>query len=251
MKPILFGTLATALLLTLTATARAQTAQAVLDKAIKAAGGEEKLSKLPAITWKTKGTISFGGNESDFNTQVTTQDLDHYRSELTGDFGGNDFRAVTVIAGDKAWRKINDMQLPVDEARLAVEKRNAYLLIGPALLVPLKSAKFKAEVAGDENVAGKPATALKFKGPEGKEFKLWFDKESGLPVKLLAEVLGQGPMPMEYTQETTYSAYKDFDGVKKATKVVVTRNGEEFQKYEVVEFKVLNPVPRDTFTEPN
>ena len=123
------------------------------------------------------------------------------------------------------------------------------LLIGPALLVPLKSAKFKAEVAGDENVAGKPATALKFKGPEGKEFELWFDKENGLPVKLLADVVG--PMGQEYTQETTYAAYKDFDGVKKATKVIVKRDGEEFQKYEVVEFKVLNSVPRDTFTEPN
>ena len=57
-----------------------------------------------------------------------------------------------------------------------------------------------------------------------------FDKESGLPVKQVAKVLGfQG---QEYTAETTFADYKDFDGIKKATKIEVKRDGETFQKFE-------------------
>ena len=60
---------------------------------------------------------------------------------------------------------------------------------------------------------------LKVTGPDGKDFTLCLDKESGLPVKLVAKVLSfQGE---EYTSETTYADYKDFGGIKKATKVVI------------------------------
>ena len=38
----------------------------ILDKAIKALGGEEKLKKVGAISWKAKLTITFNGNSNDF-----------------------------------------------------------------------------------------------------------------------------------------------------------------------------------------
>ena len=34
---------------------------AILDKAIKALGGEEKLGKATTVSWKSKGTITFNG----------------------------------------------------------------------------------------------------------------------------------------------------------------------------------------------
>ena len=54
----------------------------------------------------------------------------------------------------------------------------------------------------------------------------------------------------EYTQETTYSDYKDFGGIKKATKIAIKRDGEEFVEQEITEFKVLDKVPAGTFDEP-
>ena len=85
-------------------------------------------------------------------------------------------------------------------------------------------------------------------GPDRKDFTLYFDKESGLPVKLVAKVVGfRGD---EYTQETTYKDYKDFDGIKKATKVESKRDGEDFMKSEITEFKVLDKVDPKTFSEP-
>ena len=80
----------------------------------------------------------------------------------------------------------------------------------------LKGKDFKIEPADEVKVGDKPAVGIKVTAPDGKDFKLYFDKESGLPVKLVAEVVGfQGE---EFTMETTYASYKEFDGIKKATK---------------------------------
>ena len=94
----------------------------------------------------------------------------------------------------------------------------------------------------------KPAVGVKVTGPEGKTFSLYFDKESGLPVKLVAKVMGF--MDDEHDQETTFTNYKEFDGIKKATKVEAKRDGEKFLNSEVTEFKVLDKVDPKTFTEP-
>ncbi len=77
---------------------------------------------------------------------------------------------------------------------------------------------------------------------------LYFDKESGLPVRLVAKVTGW--MGEEYTQETTLSDYKDFGGIQKATRLKIKRDGEDFVDSQITEFKVLDKVPADSFTEP-
>ena len=41
----------------------------ILDKAIKALGGEEKLGKADAFTWKTKGKLTIEGNENRFSSR--------------------------------------------------------------------------------------------------------------------------------------------------------------------------------------
>jgi hypothetical protein len=229
--------------------ADAKGAQEVIDKAIKAAGGEEKLKAvLQGATSKGKGTISFGGNDNEFTFQSTIQGLDHLRSEFEGDFGGNKVKGVTVLAGDKGWRDFGGMKMEMDKDTVASEKRNLYLQVVPLTLVPLKSKDFKAEVVGEEKVGDKPAVTLKVTGPDGKDFKLSFDKESGLPVKLVAKVIGF--MGEEFTQETAFGDYKDMGGIKKAMKVQAKRDGEKFMEQQVTEFKTLDKVDPKTFAEP-
>ncbi len=219
-------------------------AKSIVDKAIKALGGEEKLGKVNAFSWKGKGTITFNGNENDFTSEMTFKGLDQYRRE----FGNDQFNGVVVLDGTKGWRKFGDNSTELEGDALANEKRTVYLNVLPITLVALKGKGFKYEAGGEEKVGDKPAVVLKVTGPDGKDFTLSFDKESGLPVKQVAKVIGfQG---QEYTSETTYADYKDFDGIKKATKVVVKRDGEPFQSWEVTEFKVLDKVDDAKFAEP-
>src|ERR1700722_10577490 len=71
--------------------------KSILDKAIKALGGEEKLAKVAAYSWKSEGTVNFNGNENEIKTHLTVKGLDHFRRE----FGNDDFHGVVVLAGDK------------------------------------------------------------------------------------------------------------------------------------------------------
>ena len=157
---------------------------------------------------------------------MTAKGLDHFRRE----FGNDQFHVVVVLAGDKGWRKFGDNSRSSKATALANEKRRVYLEVIPITLVALNGKGFKYEAGGEEKVGDKPAAILKVTGPDGKDFTLFFDKESGLPVKLAAKVIGfQGE---ENDLETTFGDYKDFDGIKKATKIEVKRDGETFQKME-------------------
>jgi hypothetical protein len=223
-------------------------ATAVLDKAIKALGGEEKLSKPKAFFWKTKGVFSINGEDREFSAKATAQGLDHYRSEFEAEFNGEPFKAISVLDGDKGYRKFRDDSMPLEGDMLANEKRTVYLQVAPVTILPLKGKGFKVEMAPEEKVGDKPASVLKITGPDGKDFTLSFDKESGLPVKMVARVIGFGGE--EYTQESTFASYKDFDGIKKATKLEAKRDGDRFIVQDVVEFKALDKVDDGTFGEP-
>jgi hypothetical protein len=223
-------------------------ARAILDKGIKALGGEAKLGKVKALTWKAKGTVNVGGEDAPFTSRLTAEGLDRCRAEFEGEFGGNKVKGVAVIAGSKGWRKFGDMGGAMNKSTLADEKRTAYLRLVPVLLVPLKGKGFKFKAAGEKKVGGKPAVGLHVTAPDGKDFKLYFDKESGLPVQLAARVRGfTGEM---HDQETTFGGYKDFGGIKKATKIQSKRDGEKFVEEEITEFKVLAKVDPKTFAEP-
>src|SRR5262249_16154655 len=161
--------------------------KAILDKAIKALGGEENLAKAKAATWKAKGKISFGGNDNEFTSKSTIEGLDHYRSEFEGEFGGNKVQGVTVLAGDKGWRTFGAMTMDLAAAARANEKRNVYLQVAPVTILPLKDKRFKAETAAECKADGKPLVSVKVTGPDGKDFTIYFDKETGLPAKLTAK----------------------------------------------------------------
>src|SRR5205809_7973970 len=92
----------------LAAIAMADDSTAVIDKAIKALGGEDALGKAKAATWKTKGTITFMGNDNEVTSTFTMQGLSQFRQEFEGKFGGNKVKGVTVLDGDKGSRKFGD-----------------------------------------------------------------------------------------------------------------------------------------------
>jgi hypothetical protein len=225
-------------------------AKAVIEKAIQALGGEDKITALEGkvVETKGKGKLNFGGNEGDFTTTTTTMGLNRFRQDFKGDFGGNEVKGITVLDGDKGWRKFGDNTSKLEDEQLANQKRTVYLSLIPAVILPLKGKDFKVESTKEDKVDNKPAIALKIVGPDKKDFELFFDKESGLPVKMLATVSGfQGD---EFTQETTYSKYKEFDGVKRATKVENKRNGEKFIDIEITDVKALDKADAKTFAEP-
>jgi hypothetical protein len=223
-------------------------ATAILDKAIKALGGEEKLAKAQTFTQAAKGTITFAGNDAEVTSNQSVQGLDHARQEFEGSAGGNSFKGVTVVAGDKGWRRFGDDKSALEGQALANQKRGMYLAIVPITVVPLKGKGFKVQAAGEEKVGDKPAVKIKGTGPDDKDFTLYFDKETGLPLKIVGKVVA--PTGDEFLQEITFSDYKEMGGIKKATKITATRDGGKFLNQEITDFKVVDKLDPKTFAEP-
>jgi hypothetical protein len=204
-------------------------AKAILDKAIKALGGEDKLAKIEAFSWKA------------MDAEVIFKGLDHMRRA----FGVN----LVVLAGDKGWRIVDGASVELAAEAIANEKRSMYLQAIPITLLPLKRDDFVYEAAGEGKVGDKVADSLKITAPDGKDFTLFFDKETGLPVKEVAQL--EAPGGREVTAETTFSDYKDFGGIKKATRIEVKSFGFGSGFSQVItEFKVLDKVGDDTFAKP-
>ncbi len=226
----------------------ADDAAAVVDKAIQAVGGKEALAKFEGTRWKSRGKLIIGGNENPFTVDGLSQGVDKLHTAFSGEFAGNKVQGLTVLDGERGWRKFGDMLQSLDADGLASEKRNTYLQVVPRILLPLLGEGFKLEPAIDQTIAGKPVAVLRATGPDKKEFTLSFDKETGLLTKLEAEVVGFGGE--EYTQETTFADYKEFAGVKLATKVISLRDGDPFVEQEYLEYKPAGTIEAGAFAEP-
>jgi hypothetical protein len=234
-----FGAVAVALVLS-SGSARADDANAIVERAVKAMGGREQLEKVHGVEAKSKGTLSIGGNDSPLTAHAVGQGLDHYRLEFEVELGGNKVKGMTVVNGNKGWRKFGDEMTEFDDRSLRAEKRMIYLQQVAGNPTLLSRQGFKVVKAGDATI-----TAT---GPDGKEFTIHFDKKTGLPAKLEATVVGFTGDDVK--QETTYSDFKDFGGIKKSTKSESKRDGEPYLKQELVEFKLLDKVDPKTFDEP-
>ncbi len=71
-------------------------AEAILDRAIKAMGGAEKLGKIEAFTWTASASIKMNRRVSDSVFVVTFKGLDHAR---------RDFRTRSPLPCDHRWRQ--------------------------------------------------------------------------------------------------------------------------------------------------
>src|SRR5262249_13370684 len=77
--------------------ARADDARAVVDKAIKAHGGADAISKFLGHTVQVKGTFHGMGQEIPFTGTITSQGRDRLKVELEVEAGGQKFRVVNVV----------------------------------------------------------------------------------------------------------------------------------------------------------
>jgi hypothetical protein len=219
----------------------------ILEKAIGALGGEAKLAKALRASWTGSGTITFNDNEAPIKIKTTVDGIDCQRGEMELEFNGMPVKAVMVVNGAKGWRKFGENTQELDEEMVAGSRQLNYLQAVGSTILPLKTKGFKAEAAPDEKSGDKLMSVVKGTGPDGKTFTLYLDKETGLPLKLVATVRG---FEGEVKQETVYSDYKEFEGIKRATKVESKRDGNPYLKIEYSDFKLIEKPDPKTFAEP-
>src|SRR5207245_430056 len=90
-------------------------AQAIIDKAIKAHGGAEKLAKFKAVQTSGKGTIEVMGMTLSFTAEGAAQMPDKFKSALHLEIAGMKVTQVQAMNGDKITITVNGIKTRMNE----------------------------------------------------------------------------------------------------------------------------------------
>jgi hypothetical protein len=218
--------------------------QDVLAKAIKALGGEANLSKYKAATWKVRMKVFAAGMVLEDAGEEALQWPGRYRVET-----GNG--TILVLNGEKGWVHRTGGTEELDKSALAHWRRAPYFRWIPVTVLPLKEKGIKLAAEAEEKVGGWPAVGIKLTPPDGQVFQIYFDKESGLPVKMVMKVKDEGT-GKESSFARLYTNYREIQGVKVAMKVVEQDldAGKTMSETEISDFKFADKLDEKVFAKP-
>jgi hypothetical protein len=186
-----------------------ETPQAVIEKAVKALGGEDLLARQTAVLVKLRGNFHFAANQTaPFTGEVLTQPNGDFKYTLDLAIGGAPMGFTMVLTGDKGWRNFSGMIEDLDPASLAEMKRSRHYDRVTSLLPLLKDKSFTLAALAEIKVLDVPAVGVKVASKGQPDIHLYFDKASGLLIKT-AYRYKQGPTEKEMLQESTYSDYRE------------------------------------------
>ena len=221
-------------------------ADAVVKKAIEAHGGADNLNKYTAGKFTLKGDVSVMGMDLEFSGDAAYMP-DKYRMNIEMKVMDMTITVHQVMAGGKGKRsvKVGDnvmaQEIAEDERKLALLGREIQ-----RLTPLLDGKKFTVRAAADEDANGKKAAVVMVTPKDfDREFKLCFDKESGLLVKTGHK--GKGPGGEEVYQETLVSEYKKVNGVQVPHKMVLNHDDKKFMTATVSDVEVLEKVDDKEF----
>jgi hypothetical protein len=216
-------------------------ARAIVAKGIKAAGGEEKLTKFNAQTFKETGTYYGMGDGLPYTGKYAVQWPHQFRMEIENVF-------IIVLNGDKGWMQMNGetREMTADELKVQQDEHFAGRIMQ---LTPLKDKQFKLSTVGESKINDRPAVGVRVSVEKRKDVNLYFDKESGLLVKGEHRAYSD-EQKKEVNQEIFFNEYTEIDGAKIATKYLVKRDGEKFVEAEAHDIKACEKLDDSVFGKP-
>jgi hypothetical protein len=223
------------------------TARDILDKAVKAHGGAERLLKFPGARVKGKGKLAMFGGAA-FSQEASAQMPNKFKEVVNLEIMGQKVTVTTGFDGTKGWVQANGMNIPVDDKLLAELKEAAYMMAFNRL-TGLTDKSYQLAPLGEIKVNDRPALGVRISSKGHRDVNLYFDKENGLLVKNEHRVLDQMAQ-QEVTEERILSEYKDHDGLKMPGKVVITRDSKPYLDMEITEVKLVDKIDDSEFAAP-
>ena len=197
------------------ASADAET-QALIEKAIKAHGGQEKLSAEKTIQSKTKGTLEILSGLP-FTQEITIQAPKQLKEVMDLDINGMKITVTTVFNDGKAWIVANGKEIEVTD-KLMEELKEGVYKAEVMRLINLNDKKYDVSSLGEVTVNDKKALGVKVASKGHRDINIYFDKETGLIAKVEGQALDSMTM-QEVAEERIITEYQDVDGHKVAKKV--------------------------------
>jgi hypothetical protein len=224
------------------------TARAIVQRAIRAHGGEANLSRLKAGHAKTDGVIERSGASISFTQEAYYQLPDQLKETQVVELNDQKRRVTIVLNGQQGWINGNGQTAPLSQALLEELQEAAYLL-RLTRLTPLLDKRFELSPEGRSQVNGRSVSTIKVSSRLHRDTKLYFDDQTGLLVKIERRTR-EIPSLQEVTEERIYSDFRDIDGLRTPQKTVVYRDGKKFMSADVAEVKFFESLDESTFSKP-
>jgi hypothetical protein len=224
-------------------------AKEIIEKAIKAYGGQERLAKMQASQFKTKGSIDILGGIT-FDQSASIQYPDKIKETTAMAVMGQNISVTSIFDGTKGWIKVSDMVMDMDDKVLQAMKNAMYAMRISQRVFLLKNDKeFEISPLGEVKVNDRPALGIKISSKGQKDINMYFDKETGLMAKFEHRTI-DAMSGEEIAEERIILDYQEVDGLKVPKKVMVNREGKKFLEAEVVEMKFVDKLDDGEFAKP-
>ncbi len=225
------------------------TPKTIVEKAIEANGGKEKLEKYHAVTFSGKGVFYGLGQPIPYTAKWKLQLPDQVSFDMKMDLDGQKVHFVQVVNGSKGWQKIQD-QATQEMSKAELEEKSMQLYADSLTqLLPLLKPEIKLSLIGDIKVGEKDAVGIKASQKGQRDVSLYFDKENYHLLKTEYDV--RDPMAGAIqTQTNYYTDYKKFNGIPQPTKIRIERDGKKFVETEISNLQILEKLPDSEFERP-
>jgi hypothetical protein len=200
-------------------------ARAVLDRAVRAFGGEEKLRKLQHLS--IQGTIKFEGGGQMITATIDGKSSgpDLYRMEVEIDANGMKNKVCFGIRGDAGWTQSNNQSMDMPKPVALLVRDVLYGVRILTLLASVKDKDFTISHLGELKLGDQAAIGLRISRKDWRDVSVYFDKESGLPVQ--SEITVTDPNGQDAAFVFRFSDYKDVDGIKWFSRIAIKVNETE------------------------
>jgi hypothetical protein len=225
-------------------------AHGLLDQAIKAVGGSGPLAKISGMTANVKGIIHFQGDRNLPATMaVSVQSFDRFRLQVDT-LQGRPFEVALIANGPNSWFKSNKRLEASKETLFETGlAHDLYALQLTQLLLPLKDKGFRLASAGEIKIGQHLAPGFRVSHAGRPDVNIYLDKETGLPIRcelrFRAEKVNQ-----EYVHEILLQDYKEVDGVKFCTKIIINRDEAKVFSADLTDLKLHEKLDARIFAEP-
>jgi hypothetical protein len=187
------------------------------------------------------GVVSFG-SDVPFRSELIVHLPDQVR--LSMEAQGS--QIVAILNGDKGWESAGGAFREMTKQRVAEVQEEAYVY-WLATLTPLLKDGFDLAPLPESKVEGKPAVGIKVSARGRPDASLYFDKDTGLLVKITRVGQDAG-----IKTETVYlfTDFKNFDGVKLPAREATTKNGRKTIEVTYSSYKFLSRPDQKAFSRP-
>jgi len=223
-------------------------AEAVLDRAIKACGGVDRIGKVSVVVKASACTILPDSVASRaVNYEISWQRPDRVRLEYALGAAANS-NYIRVLDGDASWISVNGKVREAPKTALTLYGPERSVEFGAELLT-FKGKGYTLTALGKVKVDDQCVVGVKVSREGAPDITLYFDRDTNLLFKRVVTIPSRAAGGNDTQVEILYEDYKEADKIKYASKVTIIRTGRKTE-IKVTDFKTVDKLEDSLFKKP-